>query len=172
MFALYRHRFVLHRSARAWTWEKASAKVGFEGCFFCSSALNKLCKSVVFSLHQKTYRGPQIDRGNVAYGYRPQICARYGWYLESSARLKGLEEDLHMTGQQFNTLISLFYVGYVLMQIPSYVHYLSCSCDTSTQKLIETFSSINLPDHPYTFPPAYLCGESLTFVLVSGPLWL
>ncbi|KAL4071093.1 major facilitator superfamily domain-containing protein [Scleroderma yunnanense] len=37
----------------------------------------------------------------------------------ASARLKGLEEDLHMTGQQFNDLVSIFYVGYVLMQIPS-----------------------------------------------------
>ncbi|KIM52151.1 hypothetical protein SCLCIDRAFT_1224056 [Scleroderma citrinum Foug A] len=37
----------------------------------------------------------------------------------AAARLKGLEEDLHMTGQQFNTLISVTYVGYVLMQVPS-----------------------------------------------------
>ncbi|KAL4071129.1 major facilitator superfamily domain-containing protein [Scleroderma yunnanense] len=43
-----------------------------------------------------------IDRSNVA-----------------AARLKGLEEDLHMTGQQFNTLISIMYIGYVLSQIPS-----------------------------------------------------
>lgn len=41
---------------------------------------------------------------------------------QSVARLKGLEEDLHMTGQQFNTLISIMYVGYVLSQIPSYVY--------------------------------------------------
>lgn len=40
---------------------------------------------------------------------------------DRSARLKGLEEDLHMTGRQFNTLISIMYVGYVLSQIPSYV---------------------------------------------------
>ena len=39
----------------------------------------------------------------------------------SAARLKGLEEDLHLTGQQFNTLISIMYVGYTLTQIPSYV---------------------------------------------------
>lgn len=43
-----------------------------------------------------------VDRSNVA-----------------SARLKGLEEDLHMSGRQFNTLISIMYVGYVLSQIPS-----------------------------------------------------
>jgi len=44
-------------------------------------------------------------------------------YLDRSsaaaARLSGLESDLHMSGRQFNTLISILYVGYVLMQIPS-----------------------------------------------------
>ncbi|KIK78426.1 hypothetical protein PAXRUDRAFT_834574 [Paxillus rubicundulus Ve08.2h10] len=44
-------------------------------------------------------------------------------YLDRSnagaARLSGLESDLHMSGSQFNTLISILYVGYVLMQIPS-----------------------------------------------------
>ncbi|KAI9574615.1 MFS general substrate transporter [Boletus coccyginus] len=37
----------------------------------------------------------------------------------AAARLKGLEEDLHMSGTQFNTLISILYVGYVLIQTPS-----------------------------------------------------
>ncbi|KIJ08818.1 hypothetical protein PAXINDRAFT_172758 [Paxillus involutus ATCC 200175] len=44
-------------------------------------------------------------------------------YLDRSstaaARLSSLEVDLHMSGRQFNTLISILYVGYVLMQIPS-----------------------------------------------------
>ncbi|KAG0709585.1 MFS general substrate transporter [Suillus ampliporus] len=43
-----------------------------------------------------------MDRGNVA-----------------AARLRGFEDDLNMTGNQFNTLISIFFVGYVLMQAPS-----------------------------------------------------
>ncbi|KIJ70006.1 hypothetical protein HYDPIDRAFT_104680 [Hydnomerulius pinastri MD-312] len=37
----------------------------------------------------------------------------------AAARLKGLEEDLKMSGRQFNTMISILYVGYVLMQTPS-----------------------------------------------------
>ncbi|KAI0307088.1 MFS general substrate transporter [Multifurca ochricompacta] len=37
----------------------------------------------------------------------------------SAARLKGFEADLHLKGQQFNTLLSILYVGYILMQIPS-----------------------------------------------------
>lgn len=36
-----------------------------------------------------------------------------------SARLKGFSQDLHLVGQEFNTLLSILYVGYILMQIPS-----------------------------------------------------
>ncbi|KAG2040030.1 MFS general substrate transporter [Suillus americanus] len=37
----------------------------------------------------------------------------------AAARLRGFEEDLGMTGNQFNTLISILYVGYLLTQTPS-----------------------------------------------------
>ncbi|KAI9467094.1 MFS general substrate transporter [Lactarius psammicola] len=37
----------------------------------------------------------------------------------AAARLKGFEADLRLKGQQFNTLLSILYVGYILMQIPS-----------------------------------------------------
>ncbi|EMD59637.1 hypothetical protein GGP41_008581 [Bipolaris sorokiniana] len=37
----------------------------------------------------------------------------------AQARLNNLEEDLGMTGVQFNTCVSILFVGYVLMQIPS-----------------------------------------------------
>ncbi|KAF9232794.1 major facilitator superfamily domain-containing protein [Melanogaster broomeanus] len=40
-------------------------------------------------------------------------------YNAAAARLQGLENDLHMSGTQFNMLVSTFYVGYVLMQVPS-----------------------------------------------------
>ncbi|OCH92208.1 MFS general substrate transporter [Obba rivulosa] len=36
-----------------------------------------------------------------------------------AARLRGLEADLHLQGQQFATLLSILYVGYIIMQIPS-----------------------------------------------------
>ena len=39
----------------------------------------------------------------------------------SAARLKGLEADLKLKGREFDTLLSILYVGYILMQIPSYV---------------------------------------------------
>ncbi|KAH9979391.1 MFS general substrate transporter [Lactifluus volemus] len=37
----------------------------------------------------------------------------------SAARLEGFEADLHLKGQQFNTVLGIFYVGYVLIQVPS-----------------------------------------------------
>jgi len=37
----------------------------------------------------------------------------------SAARLRGFEEDLHLKGQEFNTILSILYVGYILMQVPS-----------------------------------------------------
>ncbi|KAJ3741183.1 major facilitator superfamily domain-containing protein [Lentinula detonsa] len=43
-----------------------------------------------------------IDRNNVA-----------------AARLRGFEEDLHLTGSQFATVLSILYVGYIILQIPS-----------------------------------------------------
>ncbi|KAG1825162.1 MFS general substrate transporter [Suillus variegatus] len=37
----------------------------------------------------------------------------------AAARLRGFEEDLGMTGNQFNTLTSIFFVGYLVTQAPS-----------------------------------------------------
>lgn len=37
----------------------------------------------------------------------------------ASSRLGGLEEDLGLVGNQYQTCISILYVGYILMQIPS-----------------------------------------------------
>ncbi|KAH7930094.1 MFS general substrate transporter [Leucogyrophana mollusca] len=37
----------------------------------------------------------------------------------AAARLRGFEEDLHLKGQEFNTILSILYIGYILMQVPS-----------------------------------------------------
>ncbi|CAA7259721.1 unnamed protein product [Cyclocybe aegerita] len=37
----------------------------------------------------------------------------------SAARLRGFEEDLHLEGNQFATVLSVLYIGYIMMQIPS-----------------------------------------------------
>lgn len=36
-----------------------------------------------------------------------------------AARLRGFEEDLGLHGEQFATLLSILYVGYIIMQVPS-----------------------------------------------------
>ncbi|KAI1468503.1 MFS transporter [Daldinia caldariorum] len=52
------------------------------------------------------------------------ICAMYFLnYVDrnaiSQARLNHLESDLGMSGNEFNTAVSILFVGYVLMQVPS-----------------------------------------------------
>ncbi|KAH8113243.1 MFS general substrate transporter [Phellopilus nigrolimitatus] len=37
----------------------------------------------------------------------------------AAARLRGFSSDLHLKGEEFDTLLSILYVGYILMQIPS-----------------------------------------------------
>ncbi|KAG2357241.1 sugar transporter [Suillus spraguei] len=37
----------------------------------------------------------------------------------SAARSRGLVTDLHLKGQQFATVLSILYVGYIIMQVPS-----------------------------------------------------
>jgi len=41
----------------------------------------------------------------------------------SAARLRGFEEDLGLTGNQFATILGILYVGYITMQVPSYAFY-------------------------------------------------
>jgi hypothetical protein len=40
----------------------------------------------------------------------------------SAARLRGFQKDLDMTDTQFATVLSVLYIGYTMMQIPSYVN--------------------------------------------------
>ncbi|KAG0708676.1 major facilitator superfamily domain-containing protein [Suillus ampliporus] len=44
----------------------------------------------------------------------------------SSARLAGFEKDLHLQGQQYATILSIMYVGLILMQLPGnmFLHWL------------------------------------------------
>ncbi|KAG1746412.1 major facilitator superfamily domain-containing protein [Suillus lakei] len=61
--------------------------------------------SVVLLLYALNY----IDRSNIA-----------------SARLGGFEKDLHLQGNQFATVLSIIYVGFIIMQLPSnmFLHWL------------------------------------------------
>ncbi|KAI5917470.1 major facilitator superfamily transporter [Camillea tinctor] len=54
----------------------------------------------------------------------PTLCVMYFLnYVDrnaiAQARLNNLEDDLNMSGYEFNTTVSILFVGYVLMQIPS-----------------------------------------------------
>ena len=37
----------------------------------------------------------------------------------SAARLHGFEDDLHLKGNQFASILGVLYIGYIVMQIPS-----------------------------------------------------
>ncbi|KAG1767132.1 major facilitator superfamily domain-containing protein, partial [Suillus occidentalis] len=37
----------------------------------------------------------------------------------SNARLQGFEQDLHLQGQQYATILSILFVGYIIMQVPA-----------------------------------------------------
>ncbi|CAM1501332.1 Fc.00g104940.m01.CDS01 [Cosmosporella sp. VM-42] len=54
----------------------------------------------------------------------PMLCVMYFLnYLDksaiASARLNHLEVDLNLKGSQYNTCVSILFVGYILMQLPS-----------------------------------------------------
>jgi hypothetical protein len=69
--------------------------------------------------------------------------------LASAARLRGYEEDLGMTGNQFNTLTSILYVGYLLTQAPSYVPALDTS---ATYLIIEKQHGLTPHEKAITIP--------------------
>lgn len=94
------------------------------------------------------------------------LCVR-----DSAARLRGFEDDLGLKGQEFNTLLSILYVGYILMQIPSYVVF--CSRETMHQSCPQEYVSqlhreaLDLPpllhDHlGYDFLPDW-CHQKVRF---------
>lgn len=70
--------------------------------YVCRAPPNSVCLSSELSQADPPFA--QIDRNNA-----------------SAARLRGFERDLHLSQEQFDTLLSILYVGYILMQIPSYV---------------------------------------------------
>ena len=44
--------------------------------------------------------------------------------ISSAARLRGFEEDLGLTGNQFASTLSILYVGHITMQVPSCESYM------------------------------------------------
>ena len=81
-----------------------------------------------------------VRREYILIGLSNYRCWYYIINLHRAARLRGFEEDLnlkvslfqtmtfralkqnviiHRKGQEFNTLLSILYIGYILMQVPS-----------------------------------------------------
>lgn len=67
----------------------------------------------------------------------------------SAARLKGLQSDLNLTNTQYSTCLSILYVGYILMQVPSniFINRISrpsiyLACVMTLWGLISTLSGI------------------------------
>ncbi|ORY90749.1 MFS general substrate transporter [Leucosporidium creatinivorum] len=82
-----------------------SALVGEDGGLVDRARLEKRLirkLDIRFSILVVIYILNYIDRNNV-----------------SAARTKGFEDDLSLTGSQYPTVLSILYVGYLLMQIPS-----------------------------------------------------
>ncbi|KAF4501000.1 major facilitator superfamily transporter [Fusarium agapanthi] len=74
--------------------------------------------------HEEYSAGVLDKKGNGDYSGAPTLWLMY-WltYLDRNAitlaRLNGFEEDLNLQGSQYNTSVSILFVGYVLGQIPS-----------------------------------------------------
>lgn len=58
-----------------------------------------------------------IDRANIG---RLEFSKDKHWLTaEGNARLAGFERDLGLTGYDYNTVLSVFYISYIVFEIPS-----------------------------------------------------
>ncbi|EGN93087.1 hypothetical protein SERLA73DRAFT_98475 [Serpula lacrymans var. lacrymans S7.3] len=96
-------------------------------------------KGLEESKENATVQGPDPDSEFGGYEARKKLEKKLLWKLDTrmsilvviyilnyidrnnagAARLRGLQTDLHLQGQEFATLLSILYVGYIIMQIPS-----------------------------------------------------
>lgn len=79
--------------------------------------LQKYTEEEIDEIHKKVTR--KVDRRLL-----PMLVVLYILnYLDrnniASARLGGLEDDLNLAGNQYQTCVSILFVGYILMQIPA-----------------------------------------------------
>ena len=77
--------------------------------------------------------------------------------MSRAARLRGFEEDLRLEGNQFASVLSALYIGYIIMQIPSLVlSHICLSVDSDGDVAI--CSSITAGSHRYTYLLVWLSG--------------
>lgn len=60
-----------------------------------------------------------IDRSNIGEEEQNQSYLAYLLTVPGNAKLDGLIDDLSLTGDQFNVALTVFYILYVLIDIPS-----------------------------------------------------
>ena len=48
-----------------------------------------------------------------------EVSLTNGVWLSGNARLAGFEKDLHLEGYDYNKVLSIFYISYILFEIPS-----------------------------------------------------
>jgi len=75
-----------------------------------------ILQSVMLTTHSFCRHGPEQCSVNILVNSYATSES-----LGSAARLRGFEEDLGMEGTQFATVLSVLYIGYIAMQIPSCV---------------------------------------------------
>jgi hypothetical protein len=62
---------------------------------------------------------PRLDRQNEYFVRERVVMIFFISRVNSNARLQGFEQDLHLEGQQYATVLSILFVGYTTMQVPA-----------------------------------------------------
>jgi hypothetical protein len=60
-----------------------------------------------------------IDRTNIGWWLPDHEGAQLINSLPGNARLAGFEKDLKLKGYDYNTVLSVFYISYIIFEIPS-----------------------------------------------------
>ena len=61
-----------------------------------------------------------IDRANIGlWARRSARSLKLICHYAGNARLAGFEKDLNITGYGYNQVISIFYISYIIFEIPS-----------------------------------------------------
>lgn len=60
----------------------------------------------------------------------------------ASARLAGLEDDLGLTSTQYQTCVSILFVGYLLMQSKSAITHYASNVTNADKRPISTFELV------------------------------
>jgi MFS family permease len=115
-------------------------------------ALDEVCLPVtVRNVNLLTWNTSYLDRINV-----------------SNARLAGMQEDLHMTDVEWSAGISLFYVGYIISQVPGNVWVAKSSPRIILPCIMLAWSAVTIAMPAVTAPWGFMLCRFLVGV-TEGP---